>query len=63
MFSFKSYYVDDTAFILLSRRIAASKLIVSLSIFGLTIHTGSKRKGEDSNEPFTSEAWTGIIGC
>jgi hypothetical protein len=36
MFSFfKSYYVDDTAFILLSRGevIAASKLIVSLSTF------------------------------
>jgi hypothetical protein len=52
MFSFfKSYYVDDTAFILLSRGevIAASKLIVShFRRFGLTIHTGSKRKGEDS---------------
>jgi hypothetical protein len=48
MFSFfKSYYVDDTAFILLSRGevIAASKLIVShFRRFGLTIHTGSKRK-------------------
>jgi hypothetical protein len=52
MFSFfKSYYVGDTAFILLSRGevIAASKLIVShFRRFGLTIHTGSMRKGEDS---------------
>ena len=52
MFSFfKSYYVDDTAFILLSRLevIAASKLIVShFRRFGLTIHTGSKRKNEGS---------------
>jgi hypothetical protein len=50
MFSFfKSYYVDDTAFILLSRGevVAASKLIVShFRRFGLTIHTGSKRKNE-----------------
>jgi hypothetical protein len=42
---------DDTAFILLSRGevIAASKLIVShFRRFGLTIHTGSREKGEDS---------------
>ena len=48
---FKSYYVDDTAFILLSRGalIAASKPIVShFRRFGLTIHTGSKRKNDDS---------------
>jgi hypothetical protein len=48
---FKSYYVDDTAFILLSRGelIAASKLIVShFRHFGLTIHTGSKRKNDKS---------------
>jgi hypothetical protein len=47
MFSFfKSYYVDDTAFILLSRgEVIAAKLIVShFRRFGLTIHTGSKRK-------------------
>jgi hypothetical protein len=50
MFSFfKSYYVGDTAFILLSGEVIASKLIVShFRRFGLTIHTGSKRKGEDS---------------
>jgi hypothetical protein len=48
---FKSYYVDDTAFILLSRGelVAASKLIVShFRRFGLTIHTGSRRKNEGS---------------
>jgi hypothetical protein len=48
---FKSYYVDDTAFILLSRGelIAASKLIVShFRRFGLTIHTGVKSRNEDS---------------
>jgi hypothetical protein len=48
---FKSYYVDDTAFILLSRADldAASKLIVShFRRFGLTIHTGVKSKNEDS---------------
>jgi hypothetical protein len=47
MFSFfKSYYVDDTAFILLSRGevIAASSLSSHFRRFGLTIHTGSKRK-------------------
>jgi hypothetical protein len=47
MFSFfKSYYVDDTAFILLSRgEVIASKLIVShFRRFGLTIHTGSEKK-------------------
>jgi hypothetical protein len=46
---FKSYYVDGTAFILLSRGelIAASKLIVShFRRFGLTIHTGVKSKNE-----------------
>jgi hypothetical protein len=52
MFSFyKSYYVGDTAFILLSRGelVAASKLFVSpFRHFGLTIHTGGKRKGEGS---------------
>jgi hypothetical protein len=52
MFSFfKSYYVDDTAFILLSRGevIVASKLIVShFRRFDLTIHAGSKRKNEES---------------
>jgi hypothetical protein len=50
-FSFlKSYYVDDTAFVLLNREDvdAASKLIVShFRRFGLTIHTRSRRKGED----------------
>jgi hypothetical protein len=48
---FKSYYVDDTAFILLSREelVTASKLIVShFRRFGLTIHTGSRSKKEDS---------------
>jgi hypothetical protein len=48
---FKSYYVDDTAFILLSREelVAASKLIVShFRRFGLTIHTGVKSKNEGS---------------
>jgi hypothetical protein len=48
---FKSYYVDDTAFILLSRGelIAASKLIVSrFRRFGLTIHTELKSRNEDS---------------
>jgi hypothetical protein len=48
---FKSYYVDDTAFLLLSRRelVATSKLIVShFRHFALTIHTESRRKREDS---------------
>jgi hypothetical protein len=48
---FKSYYVDDTAFILLSRgeMIAVSKFIVShFRRSGLTIDTGSKRKNEKS---------------
>jgi hypothetical protein len=48
---FKSYYVDDTAFLLLSceELETASKLIVShFRRVGLTIHTGSRRKGEDS---------------
>jgi hypothetical protein len=46
---FKSYFVDDTAFILLSRKelVTASKLIVSyFRRFGLTIHTGVKSKNE-----------------
>jgi hypothetical protein len=48
---FKSYYVDDTAFILLSREelVTASKLIVShFRRFGLTIHTGVRSKNEGS---------------
>jgi hypothetical protein len=48
---FKSYYVDDTAFILLSRGelVTASRLVVShFRCFGLTIDTGVKRKNEDS---------------
>ncbi len=49
---FKSYYVDDTAFIFLSRGevIAASKLIVShfRRFGGLIIHTGVKSRNEDS---------------
>jgi hypothetical protein len=48
---FKSYKVGNTALILLSRRelAAASKLIVShFRCCGLTIHTGSRRKSEDS---------------
>jgi hypothetical protein len=48
---FKAYYVDVTAFILLSRGklVAASKLIVShFRRFGLTIHTGVKSKNEGS---------------
>jgi hypothetical protein len=66
--SSKSYYVDDTAFILLSRGevIAASKLIVShFRRFGLTIHTGSRRKGEDSNGGHSLQAWSldEISGC
>jgi hypothetical protein len=52
MFSFcNSHFVDDTVFILLSRRelIAASKLIVShFRRFGLTIHTGVKSRNEHS---------------
>jgi hypothetical protein len=67
MFSFfKSYYVDDTAFILLSRGgDRRLKLIVShFRRFGLTIHTGSKRKARLENGGHSlSEAWTGIIGC
>jgi hypothetical protein len=66
MFSFfKSYYVDDTAYILLSRGevVAASKLIVShFRRFGLTIHTGStKRKKVKNGGHSLSKAWTGII--
>jgi hypothetical protein len=49
---FKSYYVYDTAFMLLSRGelIAASKLMIVSHYprFGLTIHTGVKSKNEDS---------------
>jgi hypothetical protein len=51
MFSFfKSYYVViRPSFFSAAEVIAASKLIVShFRRFGLTIHTGSKRKGEDS---------------
>jgi hypothetical protein len=65
MFSFfKSYYVD-TAFILLSRGSDRRlKLIVShFRRFGLTIHTGSKRKAGKTEAYSLSEAWTGIIGC
>jgi hypothetical protein len=50
---FKSYYVDDTAFILLSRGelVAASKLIVShFRRFGLTIHTGAVRDKSSKTE-------------
>jgi hypothetical protein len=53
MFSFfKSYYVDDTAFIFsAAEKIAASKLIVShFRRFGLTIHTGSKRNEDSKTE-------------
>jgi hypothetical protein len=49
---FKSNYVDDTAFILLSggELVTASKLIVShfRRLFGLTIHTGSRSNNEGS---------------
>jgi hypothetical protein len=48
---FKSYYVDDTAFILLGRGelVIASKLLVShFRRLGLTIHTGSRSKNEGS---------------
>jgi hypothetical protein len=59
--------MSTMAFILLSRGevIAASKLIVShFRRFGLTIHTGSREKAKTrKRRPFTSEAWTGIIGC
>jgi hypothetical protein len=49
MFSFfKSYYVGDTAFILLSRgEVIASKLIVSLSTFW-SDYSHWYEKGEDS---------------
>jgi hypothetical protein len=68
MFSFfKSYYVDNTAFILLSRGevIVASKLIVShFRRFGLTINTGRENKRNLENGVHSlSKAWTGIIGC
>jgi hypothetical protein len=51
MFSFfKSYYVDDTAFILSQpRRVIAPLHLSSHFRFGLTIHTGSKRKGGTRN--------------
>jgi hypothetical protein len=66
---FKSYYVDDAAFILLSREdaIRATKLIVShFKRFGLTVHTGSRSLSEGSKtealyipppwkEPYTEE--------
>ena len=66
---FKSYYVDDAAFILLNREdaIRATKLIVShFKRFGLTVHTGSRSLGEGSKtealyippprkEPYTEE--------
>jgi hypothetical protein len=48
---FKSYYVDDAAFLLLTKEdlIKASKLIVPhFRRFGLTVHTGFKSKGEGS---------------
>ena len=48
---FKSYYVDDAAFLLLNREdaIRATKLIVShFKRFGLTVHTGSRSLGEGS---------------
>jgi hypothetical protein len=49
---FKSYYVDDTAFILLVSRgklVTASKLIVShFRHFGLTMNTGVTSKKEGS---------------
>jgi hypothetical protein len=49
MFSFfKSYDVDDTAFILLSRGRRLHAYRLSLSMFGLTIHTGSERKTKKS---------------
>ena len=66
---FKSYYIDDAAFILLNREdaIRATKLIVShFKRFGLTVHTGSRSLGEGSKtealyippprkEPYTEE--------
>jgi hypothetical protein len=59
---FKSYYVENTAFILPSREevIDASKLIVShFRRFGLTIHTGSKRKDEGSKTEAIHFPWPG----
>jgi hypothetical protein len=51
-FSFwKSYYVDDAAFLFLNREniVRASKLIMShFKRFGLTVHSGSKRDDEPS---------------
>ena len=67
---FKSYYVDNAAFMLLNREdaIRATKLVVShFKRFGLTAHTGSSRSlGEGSKtealhippprkEPYTEE--------
>jgi hypothetical protein len=66
MFSFfKSYYVGDTAFILLSRgEVIASKLIVSLSTFWSDYsHWYEKRRRLENGGHSLSEAWTGIIGC
>jgi hypothetical protein len=51
----KSFYVDDTAFILLNRRdlTEASKLVSShFRRFGLTIHTGSRSANEGSKTEF-----------
>jgi hypothetical protein len=48
---FKSYYVDDTAFLILKRSDLdkVAKLIAShFRRFGLTIHTGSRRANETS---------------
>jgi hypothetical protein len=61
---FKSYYVGDAAFVLLSRGevIAASTLIIShIRRFGLTMQAGGKRKLENGGHSL-SKAWTGIIG-
>jgi hypothetical protein len=65
---FKSYNVDDTAFILLSRGeelITASKLIVThFPRFGLTIShwSGEEQKRRFENRGFAlSKAWTEII--
>ena len=52
---FQSFYVDDAAFILLSRSeaIAAIQTIVKhFKRFGLTVHTGSKSKNEKSKTKF-----------
>ena len=52
---FQSFYVDDAAFILLSRTeaIEATKTIVKhFKRFGLTVHTGSKSEKETSKTEF-----------